>query len=376
MKIALICTEKLPVPPVLGGAIQIYIDGILPILSKYHEITVFNLQNSQLPEEEISDNIRYIRVRGRTKYEYLNNLKSRILDEFQLIHVFNRPLWVLSLSRIAANSAFSLSLHNEMFLPKKIDCDRAMQCINKVEFISTVSRFIADGVKNLYPSAESKLNVVYSGVDVNKYKPIWSEEALADRKAMRQRYGIDDYKVILYVGRLSKKKGAHILLQAMKSVMEAYPQTALMFVGSKWYGSNATDEYVRQLQLMAEQLKGPVIFTGFLPPSKIPEHYYVGDIFTCVSQWNEPLARVHYEAMAAGLPVITTDRGGNAEIIEQGVNGLIMNEYNNPETLADNIINLIEHPDIALSMGKAARKFVEENCDWDRVAHQLLDLFQ
>jgi len=53
----------------------------------------------------------------------------------------------------------------------------------------------------------------------------------------------------------------------------------------------------------------------------------VGDIFVCASQWNEPLARIHYEAMAAGLPIITTDRGGNAEIFEDNVNGIIIKDY-------------------------------------------------
>lgn len=376
MRIALVCTEKLPVPPVSGGAIQVYIDGILPILCKNHEITVFSLQHKKLPDEEISGNIRYIRVRGRTRYEYLNNIKDRISDEYDLIHIFNRPLWVVSLSKVVPNSNISLSLHNEMFLTKKIDADRATRCIDRVKFITTVSRFIADGVKNLYPAAENKLNVVYSGADMNQYNPIWSEEVFEDRKALRQRYGVDDYKVVLYVGRLSKKKGAHILLQAMKQVMDIYPQIALMLIGSKWYGSNATDEYVKYLQLMAGKLNGPVIFTGFLPPSEMPKHYCVGDIFTCVSQWDEPLARIHYEAMAAGLPLITTDRGGNAEVIQEGVNGLVIKEYNNPEVLAEKIIYLIEHQDIALNMGKTARKFGEENYHWDRVANQLLELFE
>ncbi|NLO24719.1 MAG: glycosyltransferase family 4 protein, partial [Clostridiales bacterium] len=164
MKIAFVCTEKLPVPPVSGGAIQIYIEGVLPYLSKHHDITVFSLKSDKLPDEEVFGNVRYKRVRGRTKNEYLDNIKAGISDEYNLIHVFNRPLWVLPLKEQASGSAFSLSLHNEMFLPNKINKERALKCINSVEFITTVSKFIADGVKGLYPIAEEKLNVVYSGV--------------------------------------------------------------------------------------------------------------------------------------------------------------------------------------------------------------------
>jgi spore coat protein SA len=375
MKIALVCTEKLPVPPVSGGAIQIYIDGVLPFLSKHHELTVFGLQSDKLPDEEVLENVRYKRLAGRTKNEYVNNLKAQAWDEYQLIHIFNRPLWVLPISEAASGSAISLSLHNEMFLPNKIDANKAVKCIGRVSFITAVSRFIADGAKALYPAAEDKLHVVYSGVDSNLYKPVYLKKNFIARKVLRRKYGLDKYKVILFVGRLSKKKGPHVLIESMKSIMDLYPQTALMIIGSKWYGGNTGDSYTQHLQSMTKELKGPVVFTGFLPPADIPKHFSVGDIFVCTSQWREPLARVHYEAMAAGIPVITTDRGGNAEVIQPGVNGFVVKEYNRPEALAEKIIYLLEHEDTALKIGKSARKTAEEKYNWERVANELLALF-
>lgn len=375
MKIGLICTEKLPVPPILGGAIQIYIQGILPILAKKHDITMFSLQNDQLPDEEISNNIHWVRVQGRTKDEYTKNVKARLSNEFDLIHVFNRPIWINLFNQAAPNSAISLSVHNEMFAPKKIDPKRGQQCVERVSFISTVSKFIADGIKELYPSAEEKLNVVYSAVDGKKIKPHWDEDVLAERNRMRKEYGLDGYQVVLCVGRLSKKKGSHILLKAMEEVVKAHPKTALVFVGSKWYGSNTTDDYVRELQLMAANLNCPVVFTGFLPPAEIPKYYLLGDIFVCASQWLEPLARVHYEAMSAGLPIITTARGGNPEVIEELKNGLVINDYDNPQAMAEKIIFLIKNPDLALEMGKVGRSLAEEKFNWQRVADQLLNLF-
>lgn len=376
MKIALICTEKLPVPPIEGGAIQIYLSAILPTLAQDHEITVFSLHNDRLPQYEICGNVRHIRVKGKTADEYIKNIKKQISNEYDLIHVFNRPLWVLYLSKVAPESAFSLSLHNEMFTQKKIDSARAQQCIDRVKFICTVSKFIADDVKNMYPSAEPKLNVIYSAVDVDQFHPIWSAKAQEQRKILRIKYGIDECKVVLYVGRLCKKKGTHILMNAMKTVFEANPKTALMLVGSKWYGKNSTDEYIQELQVLSRELPGPVIFTGFLPPAEIPEYYQLGDIFVCASQWREPLARVHYEAMAAGLPIISTDRGGNAEVIEPGVNGFVIQEYDNPLIMAKNINYFIENPEIALKMGKMGRHMAEETYNWDRVANQLLNLFE
>ena len=54
MKIAFVCTEKLPVPPVSGGAIQIYIEVVLPYLSKHHDITVFSLKAINYPMRKCS----------------------------------------------------------------------------------------------------------------------------------------------------------------------------------------------------------------------------------------------------------------------------------------------------------------------------------
>lgn len=121
MKIAFICTEMLPVPPILGGAIQIYIEGVLPILSKYHEITVFSVANDRLPSREQKENVTYIRVQRENADEYINNVKNEINDEFDLIHVFNRPRWISILNEVVPNTPLSLSLHNEMLLPKKLN---------------------------------------------------------------------------------------------------------------------------------------------------------------------------------------------------------------------------------------------------------------
>ncbi|WP_066505002.1 glycosyltransferase family 4 protein [Abyssisolibacter fermentans] len=375
MKLAFICTEKLPVPPVAGGAIQIYIQGILPILSKKYDITVYCLSHKSLPDEEIKDGVHYIRVKGRTKDEYINNIKKHIQQSsYDVIHVFNRPKWVLRLLNSAPNSKFTLSLHNSMFLPKKVDSVRAKKIIKNVHFICTVSKFIADEVAQLYPEAASKLFPIYSGVILNQYKTIWDDKN-DKRITLRKKLNINDKKVVLFIGRLCKKKGTHIVMNAIKKVMDTRNDIAAVFVGSKWYGKNQTDDFITKLQLMSNELKGPVIFTGFLPPKVIPDYYSIGDIFVCASQWDEPLARIHYEAMAAGLPIITTNRGGNKEVINNK-NGFYINEYDNPDLFADKITYLLNNSEVRENMGREGRKLVEQVYNLNRTANQLLELFE
>lgn len=371
MRIALVCTEKLPVPAVAGGAIQIYIDGILPYLAKQHRITVFGIQYPGLPAEEVRNSVRYIRVPAKNTAEYVANLKAKITPDFDLIHVFNRPLFVLALSKDLPLARFSLSLHNEMFHPGKISAEEARKCVDRVEFINTVSNFIAGSVLKRVPEAQAKLNVVYSGADVNLYKPVWTPEGRQNRIELKKKYGLEGYRVVLFIGRLSVKKGLHVLLQAMKKVMENDPKAALVIVGSKWYGDNRHDEYTRSLNTLAKELRGPVVFTGFLPPAEIPAHYNLGDIFVCPSQWDEPLARVHYEAMAAGLPILTTNRGGNAEVIVNFKNGIVVDDYANHLAFADNINKLFSNKEKIREMGRTGRKFAEEKYNWKRVAREI-----
>jgi len=371
LKIALICTEKLPVPPISGGAVQLYIEGILPYLSSQNDITVFSVEHPDLPSREYGNGIRYVRVPGRTGIKYLEGIKSGLDSSYDLIHIFNRPRWVMPVSGLFPDSRISLSLHNEMFHPDKINEAEGLKCINRVEFINTVSRFIADGVKSRFPIAEKKLHVVYSGADINRYKPAWTAEGLMNKNRLKAMYGISNYRVVLYVGRLSGKKGTHVVLKAMKQVMDSYDDVALVVIGSKWYGKNEMDEYTLSLQKIAKDLRGPIVFTGFLPPSQVYSHYNIADMFVCASQWQEPLARVHYEAMAAGVPIITTNRGGNAEVVSGLGNGIVIDDYYNPDSFAKNIVFLLKDPSSAAQMGKNGRMLAEKVYNWERVAKEV-----
>jgi spore coat protein SA len=375
LRIALISTEKLPVPPVAGGAVQLYINGILPYLKDKHEITVYTAKHEKLKDYEIINGVKFIRMDAIPKEVYIDNVIKHMENEYDLIHVFNRPKWVKLISDKLPEVKISLSIHNEMFLPKKISSYEAEECIKRVEFINTVSRFIANGVEQFYLDSKGKLKVVYSGADTEEYKPVWSAEGKMLKRELSAKYKIEGYKVILFVGRLNQKKGVDILLKAMKTVMKYYPKTALVIVGSNWFGENKRTAYTTDLEVLAKEMSGKIIFTGFLTPDEVCKHYNLGDVFVCPSQWNEPLARVHYEAMAAGLPIVTTNRGGNAEVVRGYRNGLVLDNYSNPNALAEYILYLLKNPKRARLMGINGRKLAERVFNFKRVAGQILAEF-
>ena len=369
-----------PVPPVGGGAIQVLIDGVTPHLNAHHELTIFGITHPDLPEREVVNGVEYIRV---PRLNYVFNIgielsKKRANQEvYELVHVFNRPRDLLVYKNSMPESRFVLSLHNEMFKEGKISLEMGNLVIQAVDRIMTISEYIGQTVIDRFPQAKSKIQAVYSGIDLKRYKPNWDKAVQEKRKELRQKFGVEDKRVVLFVGRLSAVKGPDVLIEAMKKVISEYSNSVLVIVGSKWFSEDRIDDYGLKLKQQAELLgKDKVIFTGFVPPDDIPSHFLIGDIFVCSSQWQEPLARVHYEAMGTGLPIITTNRGGNAEIIKHMQNGYIIDEYTNSDAFAEAIIFLFSNLQAANRLAKVGRAFVEANFEFSHVSKRLENLYK
>ncbi|SPU02212.1 spore coat protein [Bacillus subtilis] len=85
---------------------------------------------------------------------------------------------------------------------------------------------------------------------------------------------------------------------------------------------------------------------------------------------------MHYEAMAAGLPIITSNRGGNPEVIEEGKNGYIIHDFENPKQYAERINDLLSSSEKRERLGKYSRREAESNFGWQRVAENLLSVYE
>ncbi|GGJ76839.1 hypothetical protein GGR02_002982 [Anoxybacillus voinovskiensis] len=374
MNIAYICTEKLPSPAVKGGAIQLMIDGIAPFIAKAHHLTIFSITDPSLPMNEVTNGIEYIRFPKETyEQDVANALTKRTFD---VIHVFNRPARVSQYKEAAPQSAIVLSLHNDMFSPLKITKEKAEQALKDSTMLTTVSNYIKQTVRKRYDVPEEKIRVIYSGVDEKIFVPVWTEEGQQKRNEIRKILGIKDEKVILFIGRLSKTKGPHVLLRAMRTVLSRYRNAVLVIAGGRWFSENSWDDYVRELHRLAMPFGNRVLFTNYVPAQQIPHLLLSADVFVCSSQWHEPLARVHYEAMAAGIPMITTNRGGNAEIIQHKKTGFVIDDYANPAAFAEAIHYMLVHESEAQAMARRARTEVEEKFFFSHVAERLMAVYE
>lgn len=379
MRILMICTEKLPVPAVKGGAIQTYISGVLPHLTPLHEITVLSIQDPSLKEEEIVENVRYVRIPGKVFELYKEGVIKFLennANSYDLIHIFNRPRLVLPVRNAARNARIVLSMHNDMFNPEKIAPDEAVQAIEETERIVTVSHYVGNVIKSLYPQAAPKLKTIYSGVDTNRFLPGTDSKMKNIRSMLRKEYGLENKTVILFAGRLSNNKGADRLIRALPQLAKRFQDLALVIVGSSWFSQNNVTDFVAYLKALAKRQPVPVITTGFVHPFEIQNWYAAADLFVCTSVWQEPLARVHYEAMAAGLPIVTTARGGNPEVIKVKENGLVVENPENPANFTEAITAILSDKALMNSMAAKSRQLAVSHYEWDRVANDILSVWQ
>ncbi|WP_417897280.1 glycosyltransferase family 4 protein [Bacillus haimaensis] len=373
IKLAIICTEKLPSPAIKGGAIQMMIDGVTPFLKEKYKLTIFSVADEELADREIVDGVHYIRF---PRNEYRHHVANELtLHHFDLIHVCNRPKNVLLYHQSSPQSKFVLSLHNEMFAAHKLSDEEGAEVVETLSAVTTVSNFIKKTVVERFPEAEKKISVVYSGVDLESFPLRQTMVGQQIRNNFRKRYNLEDKKVILFVGRLSKTKGPHILIKSMEQLLKVHKDLVLLVVGGKWFSDNRMNKYVYSLYKQALPFKEKIIFTKYIPSDFINEAFLGGDVFVCSSQWNEPLARVHYEAMAAGIPVITTNRGGNSEVILHRYNGLIINDYNNPTAFSKAIHYCLTEPELTSRMCHNGRRFIEINFTYRHVYERLIRVY-
>lgn len=161
----------------------------------------------------------------------------------------------------------------------------------------------------------SKLVVVGNGVDLDKFAPVPRSQARAALDIPA------DAPVIVSVGGLVERKGFHRVIEAVPALRERHPGLVYLVVG----GPSPEGDLSRELraQVAAAGLEGAVRFLGALAPERLSGPLSAADVFV-LSTRNEGWANVFLEAMACGLPVVTTDVGGNAEVVCRDELGIVV----------------------------------------------------
>jgi len=193
---------------------------------------------------------------------------------------------------------------------------------NGCRFVMTNSRLIKNQILDHYRISPNRVSVLYNSVDQERFHPSVRKK---HRKAVRTELGIQDNDfLLLFVGNDFKRKGLPLLAQSLNRLRN--PHLKLVVVGHDRAGSD-------QMRAAKKQLKDRIFFLG--SQTRIEKYYGAADLLILPTRY-DAFANVCLEAMASGIPVITTRTNGAGEIIDNGIHGYVL-ETREPEELAARI---------------------------------------
>ena len=370
MKIAILTAGVLPVPAVQGGAVENLIDFCLEYNEKFHlhDITVYSIDHPAIKKNKVlnttNNHFHFIdknswiarikkriylhRYGGEGYYHYSveyfihEACKHISKQRYDTIIIENRPAFALKLQ---GKTNAKLVLHQENdYLNSSLF--GYLEIYQKYSCIINTSAYITQRVRTIAPN-DSKCHTVLNGIDTQHFykTPAFS----------RYDVGLNENNfVIVFSGRLTPEKGILELILAIKQLKNTV-NCKLLIIGASAYGKDKKPTpFIEKLEKETEPIKDSVIYTGYIDYKIIPSYLKAADIAVIPSMWEEPFGLTVVEAMAAGLPLITTRSGGIPEICE-GV-ATIVERNNIINNLADAIFDLYLHPQKRKQMSAASLK--------------------
>jgi len=266
-------------------------------------------------------------------------------------HICNRA-WHLARKKFEGG----LSLRESIFNAVASAFEHGVYRLARHARVVAISQRVADDIAKFY-HCRVPIRVIHHGVDLERFCP---ENRNRWRAEVRAECGIpEDEMVFLYVGDL--RKGADVCIQALSRL----PRGRLVLVSRS--RSTPYEKQANQAGIGAR-----VHFLG--ATNQVERIYAAADALVLPTPY-DAFAMVVTEAMASGLPVVVSREAGASELIEAGVNGLVLENVKDVTALAQHMQSLMDDRCWAASVGQAARKSVE-SMSWDAVAAQTMQVYE
>ena len=199
-------------------------------------------------------------------------------------------------------------------------------------------QYLASGI-----GSREQYTTIYSGMDVEPFlnPPV-------PRSVVREQLGFEPQHIVIgKIARLFHLKGHEFVIQAAAKVVEQQPNVRFLFVGD----GILREQY--ELELATAGLRDHFVFTGLVPPARIPELIHAMDIVVHTSLW-EGLARVLPQGLMSAKPVVSYDVDGAREVIINGETGFLLPPQSVHE-LADALLTLVGDADLREQFGQTGR---------------------
>jgi spore coat protein SA len=299
----------------------------------------------------------YSHLKGRYRLPW--SLRRRMLRKIfrpalaalkpdSVVWVHNRPDYASAIEGEvrAAGARLVVHLHNSVLttLPRMaaggLRADRFVFC----------SEYLEREARRTYPELGTT-SVIHNGADSERFFP--AERAVCET-------GERGDPVVLFAGRLVPEKGAHIFVEAMWLLLARGIRARGRLIGATGFGANnPATAYSRSLRKDAPP---NIEFGGYRSAAALADEFRRADIFCSPSIWEEPFGLVNVEAMASGLPVVSTRGGGVPEVFAEG--GGVLVERGSATELAGALETLIRDSARRREMGREGYCSFLRNFTW------------
>ena len=222
-----------------------------------------------------------------------------------------------------------------------------------LKFLSSKIIFVdRDTKEKLLPGKRSTVEIIYNGVDIDEFKPFSSN-------ILFEKFNVEaNKKLIGYIGLITKRKGLEYLIKALPIIKERFNKFKLIMIGGYKTNEEAYFSEIKEL-IKRLNLESDVYFTGELPDIRYPLNNLELIILPSLE---ERCSRTLLESLACGKAVVATRVGGTPEIIDDGVNGILV-EPRNEQQIANAILKLLTNDEMRKKMGMNGRIKAENNFD-------------
>lgn len=273
-------------------------------------------------------------------------------EKYDILHVhWPFPHGIMSVfAKLFCKTRIVLNFHGaELLLVKRFGFVKwfLKYFIKNADAVIVNSSFTGKKVTDIF---DREINVIPYGTTI---------EPLSDMN--KKHYG----RHVFAVGRMIERKGFRYLIEAMKSVVDKFPDATLVIAG----GGPVRDDLLRQVKELS--LENSVSLPGKVPEETLKKYFSDADMFVlpAIVDKNgdtEGLGVVLVEAMTYKLPVIASRVGGIPDVIVPGISGVLVEEKN-PKALSDAIIELLGNPDEMANTGEKGFEFISKNFSWEKV---------
>ena len=374
-----ICIVNTFFPPWRGGAETYVYNLAKQLIQLEHDVEVFCASNPEPPGSYTIEGVKVNRLKA-SAWVYAAPIALKLplklaKVETDVIHAnFPNPYSasIASLTSLIRDIPSVLTWHNDLpplmpFAASTIayihDKLVAPVYLRNFKRIISTSEIYAKS-SNLLRKHLNKVVVIPGGVDTERFNPG------INGSQVRARHNLEDSKVILFVGALTRwhrYKGLDILIKAFMDIQRQLNEVRLLVVGD--------GELKMEYQTSCSTIGKKVIFAGNVDDNQLPDYYAASDLLVLPSlDRSEGFGLTLLEANATGKPVVASNVGGIPSIVTHGVNGLLV-PPRDEITLARTVVNLMEDEDKLLEMGRNGRR-IAEAYEWREIVKKIEELYR